>query len=49
MKLEFLDEASVAAAPSNSSASDKRIEARDREHSAGERHTLCHQSAAQFA
>jgi hypothetical protein len=37
MELEFLDDASVAAAPSNSSAGHKWIEARDGEYSTGER------------
>jgi hypothetical protein len=42
MELYFLDDAIIAAAPSDSRAGDKRIEARDRERGAGERQTLCH-------
>jgi hypothetical protein len=42
MELYFLDDASIAMAPSDSSASDKRIEARDGKNSTGERQTLCH-------
>jgi hypothetical protein len=41
MELYFLDDTSIATAPSDSSAGDERIEARDREHSTGERQTLC--------
>jgi hypothetical protein len=42
MELYFLDDTGIAAAPSNSSAGDKWIEARDGEYSTGERQTLYH-------
>ena len=42
MELYFLDDTGIVAAPSDSSAGDKRIEARDREYGAGERQTLRH-------
>jgi hypothetical protein len=42
MELYFLDDASVATAPSDSSAGYEWIKARDRKHSTGERQTLRH-------
>jgi hypothetical protein len=41
MELYFLDDASIATAPSDSSAGDERIKARGRKHGTRERQTLC--------